>query len=894
MLEEISTAHASPAELVGLDAAPFFHAAWLFAAGILLAHWLWWRPGWLLLALPLLALLFALSAWRARRMMLPVLAAFACLLGMLSAELEPQPAPSAVLANSSDGLLRTVEGTVMSTGPVREPVHADAEEPSTSLSQRVDLQVASIEEATDSDDRQIPAAGGIRLVVYWPRNAPAQEFHCGEQLRVALQLQQPDDYHDPAAWSRRAALLDQGITSLSHTVASKVERLGIDRRAAAFRCRLGTMQHTLGTRLQSLPARMLGLPAFFRLDSADTSMLAAMVAGDRSYLTHPLRVGFERTGSFHMLVVSGFHLAVIAGLVFWLTRRLRIPNVYATLITIAASILYALFTGFATPVQRSLWMVIVYLGARLLNRRRSPLNAIGIAALTLLVISPRSLLEASLQMSLLAVVAIAAIAYPVLANTLEPYRAATHQLDVSELDATLPLNARLFRLRLREWMKSVRLQRGEQSIQLYLPKAFGALFRLFELVTVAFVVEIALSLPMAVYFHRFTLFAMPTNLLLMPLLLLLIPAAMLSMLCLALWPALATVPAAATALVLHTDLAFVHLFSSLKSADLRVAMPTSLQITLFYLFLSTSIALAAGGRWRRRFTWLCLLAAVAAAVTPRPVEHPHNALLFEAIDVGQGDSLLLITPEGKTMLVDGGGFGGGAQQTEQNFDIGEEVVSPTLWARGIRHLDVVVLTHAHSDHMGGLPAVLKNFNPDALWVGKNPDIPAYRALLEEAHSLGTSIQSLEAGETLTLGSLRLNVLAPFSKYKPGTQPVNDDSLVLRASYGASSVLLEGDAEAPIEDAMLAEPALGSTVLKVGHHGSNTSTQQQFLTRVAPRFAVISCGLHNRYGHPRGEVLERLQAAGVRTFRTDIGGAQCFLLDGQNAVPLPGCARGNGD
>ena len=147
---------------------------------------------------------------------------------------------------------------------------------------------------------------------------------------------------------------------------------------------------------------------------------------------------------------------------------------------------------------------------------------------------------------------------------------------------------------------------------------------------------------------------------------------------------------------------------------------------------------------------------------------------------------------------------------------------------------------------------------------------------------------------MSLGSLRLDILAPLSGHAPGSQPMNDDSLVMRASYGTSSVLLEGDAEAPLEEAMLAEPTLGSTVLKVGHHGSNTSTQPQFLARVAPRFAVISCGLHNRYGHPRPEVLDRLQSAGVLTFRTDLGGAQCFLLDGRNAAPLAGCSRGNGE
>jgi competence protein ComEC len=113
-------------------------------------------------------------------------------------------------------------------------------------------------------------------------------------------------------------------------------------------------------------------------------------------------------------------------------------------------------------------------------------------------------------------------------------------------------------------------------------------------------------------------------------------------------------------------------------------------------------------------------------------------------------------------------------------------------------------------------------------------------------------------------------------------------MVLHVAYGATSVILEGDAEAPIEQAMLAEPGLQSTLLKVGHHGSVTSTRPQFLARVAPQWAVISCGLRNRFGHPRQEVLEELQAAHVRTYRTDINGAACFRLDGNTVSPEPFC------
>jgi len=200
----------------------------------------------------------------------------------------------------------------------------------------------------------------------------------------------------------------------------------------------------------------------------------------------------------------------------------------------------------------------------------------------------------------------------------------------------------------------------------------------------------------------------------------------------------------------------------------------------------------------------------------------------------------------------------------------------------------VALSHAHSDHMGGLPAVLRNFHPDELWVGNNPRFGAYNTLLDEAAALHVQVKSFRAGEAFSFGSTQVNVLAPFRDYVPGAEPANNDSLVLHVGYGATSVMLEGDAESPIEQAMLSEPGLASTLLKVGHHGSITSTRPEFLACVSPKWAVISSGRRNRYGHPREEVLEELEEAHVRTFRTDINGISCFVLDGNAAAAEPGC------
>jgi len=891
------------AQTTGASAAlgtlPLFHAAWLFAVGIAVTHALYLRPSLILVALAFTAVLCGVAAFRAQRIAWMPLAALWLLLGAWCAWMEPHPAPAPALAALSDGLLRTVEGTVVDAGPMRGETEQDLDEPDSTQrpSQRVDLRVSTLEVVTDNEDAQAPVEGRVRLNVRWPV-APAnqQPFHCGERLRAVARLLPPEVYHDPGVWSREDFLVDQGITSTATVAIDRVERIGPSP-GLFLACRVSGMQRASSARLLALPTAMRRLPAPLRLSQDDAIMLAAMVTGDRTFLTHSLRVGFERTGSFHMLVVSGFHLAIVAGCIFWVARRLRLPRVPATFATILASFAYAIFTGFATPVARSLWMVTLYLLGRLLYRERNALNTIGFAALCLLAYSPRSLFDASFQMTLLAVVAIGGVAAPLLLATVHPYLTATRDLRQIAMDAKLPPRQAQYRVTLRMMAIGLRDAAEGRSANFIAWRVFPFtvrfLIRGFELMVVSCVVELAMALPMAIYFHRITIFALPVNIFILPLLLILMPAALITLLFAFIGPSYAALPAMFVALPLHFGIWLVHFFGSMALGDFRIPAPLLGQSLAFCALLAAAIALArravsSGALWPRRAAWVALILAAVVAVLPRTVDHPRDALLVEAIDVGQGDSILLIAPDGKTLLVDGGGFGGGPHQAPQDFDIGEEVVSQVLWSRGIRRLDVVALTHAHSDHMGGLPAVLRNFHPAELWVGNNPRYGPYIALLDEAANLHIRVRSLRDGDAFAFGPTQVSVLAPFRNYQPGAEPTNNDSLVLHVAYGATSVMLEGDAEAPIEQAMLAEQGLASTLLKVGHHGSITSTRPEFLARVAPQCAVISCGLHNRYGHPRIEVLKALEAARVRTFSTDINGAACFRLDGKTTTPDLAC------
>ena len=407
-----------------------------------------------------------------------------------SPNLSPEPA----LAALSNGLMRSVEGDVIDAGPVREeppadPVPNQQEGPS----QRIDLRLSTIEVVSDTEDTQTPALGIVRVTVRWPpgKTKPAG-FDCGQRIRADARLMLPDVYRDPGAWNYRDYLLDQGITSTATVKSDRVNVLDWSGEKS-FACRVSGWQHAASAKLLALPSAMYALPSALRLSDDDAIMLAAMATGDRTYLTHSLRAGFERTGSFHMLVVSGLHLGIVAACIFWITRRLRLPQFPATLITIAGSFAYAILTGFATPVQRSLWMVTLYLVGRLIYRQRNVLNTIGFAALCLIATSPRSLFESSLQMTVLAVISIGGVAVPLLEKTVHPYLTATRDLRLLALDVKLPAREAQFRVMLRMLASALARAFGKPIGWKLFPWSVRVAVRCFEALVVSCIVELAMT-----------------------------------------------------------------------------------------------------------------------------------------------------------------------------------------------------------------------------------------------------------------------------------------------------------------------------------------------------------------------------------------------------------------
>jgi competence protein ComEC len=879
----------------------------------------------LLFACVALTALTLLALKRSLRIALLPLAGLWIATGLWAAQFQPNSSPQTPLLAYADGLSRNVQARVVRirTLPARTTnltAEGDADsdqwdEPGTPTTS-VDLDLNAIEQVTPDLSRLVPIAGGVRATLLVGKDSQGQpQFHCGELIEAPMRLRIPERYRDPGAWQFADYLLDQGVAATASVPAAKLRVIvGSAASPASATCRIFAAQawaaECLLAYTRSTPNRRL--PALLRLSPDDAGMMNAMLFGDRSRLTRALRIGFERTGSFHLFVVSGMHVALLAGCVFWIARRLRLRESLATLLTLTFAAAYALLTGFGVPVQRALLMTAVFLVARLLSRERNALNALGAAALAVLVGSPRALFDASFQMTFLAIVAIAGIAVPLGERSFLRYAHAARDIRYRWNDTTLPPRLAQFRVMLRRWGEAFAGLSGAapNGWAFALPAALvRALFWAAELALIGLVAEAVMVLPMALYFHRATVFALPANMLSIPLVAVLAPLGVATFCASLLSPLfgywLAAIPGAATALLLHAINSAIAHVSHAQAADLRVPGPRlapALLAVACFAFCCWAI------RRSRAYAWaagavLPLAAAIVLWPEPPPV-HP-NQLEVTAIDVGQGDSLLVVGPTGRTMLIDAGGPTGAAANAENAaagasaFDVGEEVVSPYLWSRQVRRLDIVALTHAHSDHMGGMPAVLRNFRPSALWISVDSSAPAFRALLAEAAALSIPVRQFRAGDAVTWDSVAVSVLAPAPTYANPGPPVNNDSLVLRLQFGQSSALLEGDAEAPSERAMMARAATADvpaqlgpdTLLKVGHHGSRTSTTVDFLALVAPQDAVISVGRQNTFGHPRPEIVQRLAAAHAHLFRTDQFGLTTFLLSRDGTISAKTVASG---
>ena len=727
------------------------------------------------------------------------------------------------------------------------------------------------------------ARGGLRVnFTARPEGGLPPDLHAGDEVAVLTEARRPQVFRDEGAFDRRAYLAQQNIDLVATL------------RAPELIERLFPGTPTTSTVLARARRRLRDeIDLLFADTPQAAGVLRAMLLGDRSFVDRAEAVDFQKTGVFHILVVAGLHVGALAFALYWAGRKLRLSRMWTMLFTLTLLSAYVAVVEQRAPVLRAGMMAAIVVVGGFFYRRLELLNSAAVAALILLLARPLALRDSSFQLTFVAIGCIAGLALPWLDKTVQPYvRALRGWRDVTR-DAAHEPRAIQFRIDLRSvalWLSAHLPSRLGKSTGGAVAGGLSLTFRVWELLVLTVALQAGMSPLMARAFHRITLSAPLVNLAAVPLTGVVVPLGFLTLACGLILPAFARLLAAPLAWITALLLHIVQWFAHFPRWSYRIPGPP---FWLMGLFFVAAVLLAAEMRLnnspRKTLLWgLCatfIACALTIAIYPFGEGWTKGRLELTVLDVGQGDSLFVVSPGGKTLLIDGGGAFGGfpGHEIHNGVDPGEEAVSPYLWSRGFQRLDVVALTHAHHDHLGGLTAILENFHVGRLWIGREVSSQALAKLEELARQRKIPIEYELRGKSFRWDGVNGEFLWPeISPEEVAPSAKNNDSLVLRLRFGSQAILLPGDAEKQVEREILSENSaetLQSTVLKIGHHGSKNSTMPVFLAAVRPRVGIISAGEDNPYGHPNAELLERLENAGVRILRTDRDGAVHVLTDG---------------
>jgi len=582
------------------------------------------------------------------------------------------------------------------------------------------------------------------------------------------------------------------------------------------------------------------------LPEPQASLAQGIILGKRGTIPPPLKSNLVHTGTAHLLAISGLHLAIVAGIILslgiWLFGRRHYTYIWLALGIIW---LYALITGMHPPVVRGAIMASLFLTAELLGRQRSAFTALALAAAVMVGVNPPILWTASFQLSFLAMAGLIFLA--------PPFQAIGR--------------------------KAVKATLGED----------GAAVSIVNIITDGFSVTlgaiIAVWPVVAYYFGIISFVGLPATFFALPALPgIIITGALAAGLGLIVLPA-AQVIGWLTWLFVSYMLLVINGFAALPVSFVEVGSFETNLIWVYYLTLATAIWL--GGNWRKLTKlmpkavgfelpkkWVIPpLLGVAILVWVAAATMPDDNLHVSFLDVGQGDAIL-IQQGNQQILVDGG-------PSPQAISLGLSREMP-FWDRTI---DLVILTHPSADHLTGLVEVVNRYKvKQVLYPDLDFESDVYDEWLRLLDEKNIKCTVAEAGQHIDLGEVAIRVLNPQIPRLTGTESdINNNGVVLRASMGKVSFLLTADVMWQAEFELIAGRAdLASTVLKVGHHGSETSTCHEFLAVVNPHLAVISAGKDNPYGHPRPEVMERLEEelGSENIYRTDEHGTIEFITDGQ--------------
>jgi competence protein ComEC len=662
-----------------------------------------------------------------------------------------------------------------------------------------------------------------------------QRLDYGDRIRFESRLRRPSNFNNPGGFDYQRYLAAREIwTTAFVNNPGKIARVAT-KQGSAFRIWIEGLRNRIR--------------AFLDRQSTPTSgpILKALILGERGTIPKPVREDFAISGTAHVMAISGLHLGIIAFFVFrgllWILRRSeRITlktNIFklSALLTIPPILLYTLMAGARITTARAAIMIIVYLVSILIDRPRDLYHTLALAALVITLIDPASVLEASFQLSFMAVLAILFL-FPKLNQFFRR-------------DDILPLPHRGPIHWLVSWSRNLLL------------------------VTLAAIIGTA---PLIAYhFHRLSPMGLIGNFVVIPLLgFLAIPAGLISAL-VSLGSIYLAIPFIRIAnWIADLTVGLVHRLASLPGASFHVTTPTLLEMVLFY-GLVTALPHIRRSRFARiALVGILLFGAADVGYWFFRTRFNQN-LRITVVDVGHGDCAIVEFPGGKRALIDGGGF------YDDSFDVGENVVAPVLWKKKIKKVDFLVLTHPDPDHLNGLKFIARTFHVRELWdSGQESDSPFFDEFMTIVRQKGIQrVSMFREDEPRVINGVTVHLLHPSRRARSQGVTPNNRSLVLRLVFGSQTFLFTGDIEREAEAELIRSGVdLRSRVIKVPHHGSRTSSTSAFLKQVRPEIALVSVGQKSFLHLPNRTVLRRYQQFGSSVFRTDQHGAITLETDGK--------------
>jgi competence protein ComEC len=704
----------------------------------------------------------------------------------------------------------------------------------------------------------------------------------GDRVRGWAAWQIPRNYQNPGSADRAGQLARRGVFLIGRAKSPRLLETISGDCANLVTAASNSVRNRVRKSLQAINRQENGQPA---------AILASLTIGDYSGLDNTTREIFQNSGAFHVLVVSGLHVAWITGILMLLFRLIRLPERICYALAMAAILFYTSVVGFQASITRCLWMFLLFLLGRMLIRRADSLNILFASAFLILLVEPDCLLEIGFQLSFLSVIAIALTAVPAIDNylrpALEPLR---HSGDSSRLFLQPGLWHRCGRkLRVRCELLTEgltdSLAPAASGVLMFLFRIFaGTALAIGGMMLVSISVQIWLEPLLAYYFNRISWISPLANLVIVPFSSLVLSAGILSSLAMA-FPAIG-MPLVKLAGWLASQLLYcTDRITMICGAWQRCPTPSIIWVAVGILLM---FAWSFFG-WRRFWVpcsfILILLMILACGLHPdlfrnRESGWKKNSLLkLTFLDVGEGDSAIISFPNDRHWVIDAGGLRQAPswEESSRTFDIGEAVVSRYLWHQWITKLDRLILSHSDLDHAGGVPALIKNFRVERLDFSPADD-DILRSILRVAQDKKVPLNLVHSGMEERLGEVTIRVFNPAENSTLAS--ANDNSIVLGIFYGRFSAIFTGDLERMGEAEILNHSwDLGTFLLKIAHHGSRSGTSDSFLDRTRPLWAVISVGRNNQFGHPSKQVLDRLLKHGARPVMTLDQGAVTFETDG---------------